>query len=313
MHRSWLHFFDVRCLRYLHPWFAPTTYGWTALPTYVFLLSFSSGINSVNIVLTRQFSSFAFDFVTLDPFVDDLDYSSPSWDQEVSLSANDLLFGCPTQLPPPVAFSQRTLNDGSSMETTSDDCISDETDENRDSENEQDEPVEKQQSLRGKLNSLSLLIHSHNQGTAIVTPRPFLKRKRNSGLEEDELPAMKRSKTDATKKFPCDLCEKSYCRKGDLGRHKKVCHQKGVPAHPCDKCEQVFSLRGNLARHQRTVHGPRSFQCKVCNKSFTQQSDVERHEVIHTGMRPYQCNVCERQFVQKAHLNYHIKSKHTKL
>jgi len=201
-----------------------------------------------------------------------------------------------------------------------------------DTDSSESEPVS---SLKSLLGSVRVLINNVNASTG-TTQRASFSRKRPHDLlqepaeeqtedeiSEDQSPETKRRKIShitpltRTKKnsakskcFSCDQCDKSYCRKGDLTRHKKVSHSEGA-VHSCDKCSQTFSLRGNLMRHHRTVHGPRCFKCKVCDKSFTQQSDVDRHMVVHTGERNFECHLCNRRFTQSVHLKYHLSSIHS--
>jgi len=262
--------------------------------------------------------------------------TSTSLDSDVHVSSSDVHFSSPSFLDssriyeqPFVTVSDVPASSLSSMEIDSDEVL--ESDE-RDSESEQEKETEElpgnpldlsaRDRIASQLGSLSLLLRSCNQISASIAPQPSYspsKRKRDDSLDSDDdssvaPPPTKRPKKSSgvVKQFACGQCDKSYCRKGDLGRHQKVAHSKNSPQHSCNQCSQMFTLRGNLARHMRTVHGPKMFRCSVCSQEFTQQTDLDRHGAIHTDSRRFQCPACDKKFLQKAHMQYHYNAHHVK-
>ncbi|XP_078502578.1 uncharacterized protein LOC144758843 [Lissotriton helveticus] len=106
--------------------------------------------------------------------------------------------------------------------------------------------------------------------------------------------------------FHCNICEKSFTKKGHLLQHQSV-HTGERPYH-CTVCSKPFSQKAHLVLHQRTHTGERTHHCTVCSKPFSQKATLVRHQRTHSGERPYHCTVCSKPFSRKAHLVLHRRT-----
>ncbi|XP_059726975.1 LOW QUALITY PROTEIN: zinc finger protein 687 [Haemorhous mexicanus] len=77
--------------------------------------------------------------------------------------------------------------------------------------------------------------------------------------ERDEYVAhMKREHGKSVKKFPCHLCERSFCSAPSLRRHVRVNHEGIKRVYPCRYCtegKRTFSSRLILEKHIQVRHG----------------------------------------------------------
>ena len=71
-------------------------------------------------------------------------------------------------------------------------------------------------------------------------------------------------------RFPCTICEKSYCQKGKLNFHVKTSHMPGGDnLTKCLYCEKTFATMVGKARHEAIVHmGRKEYTCDICDKTF---------------------------------------------
>ena len=51
----------------------------------------------------------------------------------------------------------------------------------------------------------------------------------------------------------CDICNKTFCSRQALGRHKESVHSKNN-SFACNTCEKLFSTKGSLNRHNKNIH-----------------------------------------------------------
>uniref|UniRef100_A0A8V5GRB0 Uncharacterized protein n=1 Tax=Melopsittacus undulatus TaxID=13146 RepID=A0A8V5GRB0_MELUD len=97
--------------------------------------------------------------------------------------------------------------------------------------------------------------------------------------ERDEYVShMKKDHGKSVKKFPCHLCERSFCSAPSLRRHVRVNHEGIKRVYPCRYCtegKRTFSSRLILEKHIQVRHG-----IKVTDQAKSQEVVIAR---IGTG------------------------------
>ncbi|NXF41053.1 ZN687 protein, partial [Nyctibius bracteatus] len=97
--------------------------------------------------------------------------------------------------------------------------------------------------------------------------------------ERDEYVShMKKDHGKSVKKFPCHLCERSFCSAPSLRRHVRVNHEGIKRVYPCRYCtegKRTFSSRLILEKHIQVRHG-----IKVTDQTRSQEVVIAR---IGTG------------------------------
>ncbi|XP_063234889.1 zinc finger protein 73-like isoform X2 [Bacillus rossius redtenbacheri] len=104
--------------------------------------------------------------------------------------------------------------------------------------------------------------------------------------------------------FKCEVCNKSFARKHNFQRHKRV---HTGERRKCEFCSKSFSSETDLIVHNRTHTGERSFKCELCGKSLSSNTCLILHNKLHTGERPFKCELCGKTFSFKRYLDMHIR------
>ncbi|XP_037094682.1 uncharacterized protein LOC119114754 [Pollicipes pollicipes] len=108
------------------------------------------------------------------------------------------------------------------------------------------------------------------------------------------------------KPFPCELCGRSFRRRGTLARHRLT--HTGENSFRCEICGKSFVSGGSLTLHTRTHAGEKPFGCGVCGKAYSQRGSLRYHLRTHTGEKPFSCEICGRSFIQRSHVTNHLRT-----
>ncbi|XP_049962536.1 protein suppressor of hairy wing-like [Schistocerca serialis cubense] len=109
-----------------------------------------------------------------------------------------------------------------------------------------------------------------------------------------------------SKKFWCALCDKSFCSKEYLSRHKQM-HTKQYSFY-CDRCGRGFSMRRRLENHLLVHRGEFRFQCEICGRGFIQRHSLDDHLRRHQGRFRLSCSQCGRGFLHRNSLRVHLRT-----
>ncbi|KAL3316320.1 hypothetical protein Ciccas_005038 [Cichlidogyrus casuarinus] len=112
------------------------------------------------------------------------------------------------------------------------------------------------------------------------------------------------------KGYSCDRCGKMFAYQYYRDKHLKYtrCVDLGDRKYPCEICSRSFEKRDRLRIHVLHVHEKhRPHKCHLCEKSFSQSSSLNKHLRVHSGERPYKCSFCSKAFTASSILRTHIR------
>lgn len=111
-------------------------------------------------------------------------------------------------------------------------------------------------------------------------------------------------------KYKCDICRKSYRKKGGIEKHLRNAHSMAHNMLQCEYCEEWFKKKAKFDLHVGKHEKP--FKCEFCSKQFSFMANKRRHiREIHEQQKPFQCSYCSQTFSQKTALQNHHASIHT--
>ena len=81
--------------------------------------------------------------------------------------------------------------------------------------------------------------------------------------------------------FECDICSKSFAKKGGVQRHIRSIHFKTVQI--CHLCDKTFMRADSLKRHLLSCHceSDSSFTCQHCSYNTSRKDNLTRHVRVH--------------------------------
>ncbi|XP_054152719.1 zinc finger protein 567-like [Oppia nitens] len=121
-----------------------------------------------------------------------------------------------------------------------------------------------------------------------------------------------------TKKFACDMCDKSYSNRGSLVIHKRLLHGIGpkLPYYYCDweGCQYKSPYITLVTVHKKTHLGIRDFVCDWpgCEFRSVTKATLNTHQLVHSDKYDYRCQWpgCEFRTKQERGVKRHMKSVH---
>lgn len=117
-------------------------------------------------------------------------------------------------------------------------------------------------------------------------------------------PSQKR--TQAIRKFECDICAQKFKRKYHLKRHIEGTHSL-VKRNTCELCGMAFQQRSNLTRHMESTHN----KCKICDLRFNDWLVLLNHVAIEHSVNVYVCAACDYFSIHHIAAKNHERRKHT--
>ena len=117
----------------------------------------------------------------------------------------------------------------------------------------------------------------------------------------------------------CSECLKTFTRKNDMEKHKKICESVRQPGGTCSICCKSFELQCDLELHRKKItnlYGSYKYVCRHCGKVFcdflSRENHIrfERHK-IGDGLRKikelFPCEKCGIELDSKENLFCHME------
>ena len=124
----------------------------------------------------------------------------------------------------------------------------------------------------------------------------------------------RKSEHDTILNHRCTLCDKAFAGKKALNLHFQT--HTNERKFPCDMCEKSFKHRQSLRRHKVKLHiVPKGHICYVCDQQFDEEISLRSHVITaHKGdlaeMKEYECDVCRDIFDSPHFLRLHLYEVH---
>ena len=119
--------------------------------------------------------------------------------------------------------------------------------------------------------------------------------------EKDQKQTETKRKSNISKIFECNFCQKIFKHQCDLTRHQ-IRHTK-VKQFKCDQCDKYFAYKNDVKRHaikNHLINGPYTpplkILCSECGKEFTNKNNLVIHQRTHSGEKPFKCDICSENF-----------------
>lgn len=125
--------------------------------------------------------------------------------------------------------------------------------------------------------------------------------------DENDCVLKKREENITSEEFLCNICGKSFNKKNDVFKHKKIFHNtNNIKADangkfPCDICGKSFARKFHMQFHRERQHDL-SDDCDE-NRDSNLDSDSEKSK--------YSCDVCSKDYSRKYDLKKHKMKMHS--
>ncbi|KAF6215651.1 hypothetical protein GE061_010407 [Apolygus lucorum] len=122
----------------------------------------------------------------------------------------------------------------------------------------------------------------------------------------------RKPRKDASPRYQCPFCAKSYSTYSGLSKHQQFHCQANEDSSSakktfsCKDCDKVYVSLGALKMHIRTHTLP--CKCKLCGKAFSRPWLLQGHIRTHTGEKPFTCPHCNRAFADRSNLRAHLQT-----
>ncbi|KAG4077001.1 hypothetical protein HA402_015988 [Bradysia odoriphaga] len=156
-----------------------------------------------------------------------------------------------------------------------------------------------------------------NHMTVHRTSEPTLK------LSPDNITGQRRRKKQA-RRFICDICNISFCRKREQEGHMKAVHHQltindGKPCDVkrkpwiCETCGREYKSKHTLQYHMDGAHVAaviKKYSCNFCDYKCREARNLVSHRLVHSAEKQYQCSECGNKFRFWSGLTRHIQCVH---